>query len=343
MSPKRTRKHIQPNRPLKQLSDLRLDRVSLVPSGDDPMAHVVLVKADPEMSTTFGNTDPRFFPQTGGRYMPPRRYAESEPITKDDLPEEVVEYIDALEDALDVTVDRVQKMEEELSKANSMNTGGAAGSAFNDEDFDEDDEGNEGNDAQPLAPKSGAGRPAPGATAGRVRRRRNDVSSIDNMVGKGDPVSKADPEIRQLIEKQAEEIEKANERAEEAEKIAKSERTQRLTREFVEKASQLPMIAENPQDLGALMMELNALDPAVGEKVEKLFKAANEGLRQGNVFGEIGRHGGSTTSSPAVEAIAEGIRKDNPEMTPEQAVAKAYEDNPELYDEEIREARLNGR
>ena len=252
--------------------------------------------------------------------MPPRKYAESEDqeITKDDLPPELVEYIDALEDALDATVDRVQKQDaqiEELTKGktNAADLEGASGG----EDDDEDEEGN----ARPARKKKG----------------------VAESGGKSDPMSKADPALRDLIEKQAEEVKKANERAEAAEELAKAERQQRLTREFVAKAQTMPMIAENPEELGSLLMDLNELDPSMGEKVEKLFKAANEGLRQGDLFGEIGRHGGSVTSSPAIEAAAEVAKQANPELTPEQAIAKAYEDNPALYDDEIREARMNGR
>jgi hypothetical protein len=279
-----------------------LDRVSLVPSGDDPLAQVLLVKAAPEMSTTFEESDRKVFDQSGGSRMPPRRYVESEDaeITKDDLPQEVVEYIEALEDALDASVDRVQKVEEELTKAKKKAPA-------------DEEEANESEEEE----------------------------------AKEDAVGKADPVLRQEIEKMrsdhAEAIKKANERAEAAEELAKSERTQRLTREFVAKAADLPMIAEDPNELGSLLMELDALDPAAADKVEKLFKAANEGLRQGDLFGEIGRHGGAVTSSPAIDAAAEAIRKDAPELTQEQAVAKAYEDNPDLYDEEIREARMNGR
>jgi hypothetical protein len=239
--------------------------------------------------------------------MPPRRYveSESEEITKDDLPPEVVKYIEALEDALDSTVERVQKQDAEIAGLTKAKKPEKSDNEDEEEDDDEDD------------------------------------------AMKGDTMAKADPVIRQEIEKMRrdhdEAIKKANDRAEAAEELAKSERTQRLTREFVAKASNMPMIAENPDELGTLLMELNALDPAVGQKVETLFKAANEGLRQGGLFEEMGRHGGVVTSSPAIDAAAEALRKEDPGLTPEQAVAKAYEDNPALYDEEIREARMNGR
>lgn len=87
-----------------RLSDMSLDFVSLVPAGDDPMAQVVIAKADPD--TTIRN------PQEGNM--------GDEKIAKDDLAPEVVAYIDALEsevDDLSKSVEDLTAERDELAKA----------------------------------------------------------------------------------------------------------------------------------------------------------------------------------------------------------------------------------
>jgi hypothetical protein len=328
------------NQPRKELSDLQLDRVSLVPSGDDPMAHVVLSKADPNMSTTYPTLDRNVSRQAGGSRMA-KNDAGEEVITKDDLPEEVREYIDLLEDALDATITKSERYEAIIKAAD-----------FDPDDEGEDDVDNDADDTGTVDQNQvdsdhGAGG---NKSKGKKPGTKAGVAEPNAGTSKGAPVfdlSKSDPAVREYIEKMErtnrEAIEKAEKRAQEAETIAKAERTERLMREFVSKAQALPMIAENPNDLGVLLMELHALDPAVATKMETVLKAANEAITKGDLFSEIGRYGGATTMAPEVESAANEIRKSDPTMTNEQAMAKAYELNPDLYDAEMREARQNGR
>jgi plasmid stabilization system protein ParE len=138
-------------------------------------------------------------------------------------------------------------------------------------------------------------------------------------------LEKADPALRAYLEEQDAKVSKAEE-------IAKAERDARLEREFVSKAEALPMISENKQDLAGLLRRISdALTPEDAEKVEKTLAAANEQIAKGNLFGTMGRGGGETTISKSVEGKAAELRKADPTLTQEQAIAQVYNDDPDLF------------
>lgn len=142
-------------------------------------------------------------------------------------------------------------------------------------------------------------------------------------------LAKADPILRGIIEK-------ATARAEQAETIAKAERDARVQREMLVKAEALMHVSANTEDLAKTLGALNTTDPVLAAQVETLLGAANTQIAKGALFSELGRGGGATTISKSVEAAVEEIRKATPSLTKEQAMARVYEQNPALYDEEVR-------
>jgi len=140
-------------------------------------------------------------------------------------------------------------------------------------------------------------------------------------------ILKSNPEIAAIVKA-------AEERAEVAEAIAKHERNVRVEREMIEKASSMTFISDDRQTLADLLRNLYEYVPEEAEVVEKLFRAANSQLREGAIFKEVGS-GLPGLSDPA-RAAAEAIRKEQPELTAEQAEALAYERNPHLYTDELK-------
>lgn len=298
-----------------RLSDMEFDFISLVPAGDDPMAKVVLAKAAPEDK----NPTPKTGTTTVSRQTSKERtgMANTKPkgkttkrtsksddndelvISKDDLDPEVVEYIEALEDAVAL-----------LSKDDDADDD-------DDEEVDEVEDDDEEEEEDDDAEKAAA------AAASKSLKKA---------------LAKADPALREVIEKQIERAEAAEQRAAEAEKVAKAERDERVRKEFVTKAQAMPMISEKPSELADILKGVHDLDPKLGAKVEKLLVTANENIAKGDLFSEIGKTGGGVTLSESVDAAAKAIQKDDPDLTYEQAVAKAYEQNPRLYDEEMKGA-----
>jgi hypothetical protein len=174
----------------------------------------------------------------------------------------------------------------------------------------------------------------------QVEKSEEDLAAKDEQIAKMAPkdddsaeeiskslLEKADPAVRALIEKQQADLKRVEE-------VAKQERDARLDREFISKAEQMPMLSTDKTALGGLLRRVSdALSPEDATEVEKILKAANAQIAEGNIFKTIGNGGADTTVSASVEAAAEEIRKADPTLTKEQAVAKAFEVNPALLTE----------
>lgn len=266
-----------------RIDAMNLDEISTVWSGDDPEALIVISKADPNgqhmsnegtdvAGTLPVNTNPV------EENMPP------EMINKDDLPDDVVEYIEGLEE---IAADKLGLFDlgDDHTDVSKNDPG--------DEDDDDDDVG-------------------------------DDVDSI----------LKSNPVLAGIIKEAQDAATAAEKRAEAAEAIAKAEQERRVEAEMIAKAESLSMITQDKSELAGLLGTLYKSDPETASKVEQILKAADAQLREAGLFEEFGKSGTGLNSE--VEAAAAEIRKANPEMTPEQAAAAAYEANPSLYDNELR-------
>lgn len=199
-------------------------------------------------------------------------------IKKEDLPDEVVAYIETLEDELDARDERLQKAEQDIEALKNKPVEKAA----------------------PSDPFEAA-------------------------------ISKATPELQEILKAQKAQIE-------EAQAIAKAERDARLTAAYIAKAEALPMISTDRADLASLLRSAaDKLAPEEMAKMEQLLKAANAQIAKGNLFTEMGRSGAETTISKSVEAKAEELRKANPNLTIEQATDLVFQANPDLYTESLKE------
>lgn len=284
----KTTRKMYPKGAKHRLSDLDLDLISLVPAGDDGMARVVLAKAAPDKNPTDGDGRSTIPAKTSHEESDMAPKTDDDVISKDELPPEVVAYIEALEDELDA-----------VSKDDDTPTEPEPSGAPDEEDEEEEDE--------------------------------EDSTDVEKAL------AKADPAVRAVIEKMQKQSERDRKRIEKAEKAAEAERTERRRRDFVTKAEQLPMISTNKDELGELLRRVDDLDPKTAEKIETLFKAANEQIRKSNLFTEVGKTGGAISIGESVDKAAKEIMGKDPKLTYEQAVAKAYDENPALYDEEVKE------
>lgn len=241
-----------------RLSNMRLDFVSLVPAGDNPEAHVVISKADPNIN--------------------PQEDDMGDLISKDDLAPEVVAYIEGLEEE---NTDLTKSVEDLTAEKTTLEA-----------------------DLQ-KAVDSGL----------IVKSEEEQFEAL---------LEKADPAVRVLLKKQADDLAAAN-------TIAKAERDARISKEFISKAESMPMLAEDKTEFGTLLRKAHeALGDEDFGKFEQVLKTANEQIAKGNLFSEFGHGGGETTISKSVEAAAAEITKAEPTLTREQAIAKAYEANPAL-------------
>lgn len=278
-----------------RLSSMTYDEVSLVPAGDNPTAEVVLMKADPSHKYTDSDEDVSTL-RPNDDQKESNMAGENGVIKKSDLPDEVVEYINGLEAVVEeITKGSVDDVPEG-DGSDDDDAYGVGNPNYDGPDDDEDDD-------------------------------EDDEDEVEKSV-----LAKADPAVRAYIAK----MEKATEsRIAKAERIANEEREARLTREFTDIAKTMPMINDNPDDLGSLLKELSKQAPTLAPKVQTLLKAANEQIRTANVFDEIGKRASTSDTSTALGAAAAELRKSDPTLTAEQAEAKALELHPHLYDESL--------
>lgn len=145
-----------------------------------------------------------------------------------------------------------------------------------------------------------------------------------------------DVERNEAISKALNEVSKADARARAAEEIAKSERLLRLEREYISKAAEYN-VPIAPEELGPVLMnlaeaELNgALPEGCCDVIHKALDAAGE-----LIYTEIGYQGGGDNADvmSMVEAqLAEQVSKSDSSLTKEQALSKAFESDPSLYEQ----------
>lgn len=140
-------------------------------------------------------------------------------------------------------------------------------------------------------------------------------------------VTKADLET---LQKRAEDAEK---RAVDADaRVAKLEESREIG-EYITKAQvfkDLPGFTA--ADFGPVLRKVaHAVSPEEYSKLEGVLKGAAEAIRSGALFQEIGNAGPADGSAEAQLAkSADELRKADPQLTVEQALAKAYRANPEL-------------
>jgi len=153
-----------------------------------------------------------------------------------------------------------------------------------------------------------------------------DVSKEDNVYEETlEEVSKSDPTIADLIEK----YEAAEARATEAEEIAKSERDHRINGEMIAKAQGYAHIG-SVEEVADVLKELHEFDDELFAKVDSLLAKAEAAVASGNLFKELGQTTESSVGAD-LDAVAKSLRTDDPSLTAAQAITKALELRPELY------------
>lgn len=166
----------------------------------------------------------------------------------------------------------------------------------------------------------------------QIEKMAAETNEIDNEESE-DIMKSADPRLVEILKS-------AQERAEAAEMIAKAERDFRLEREFVSKCATLTHLPIDNDDFGKVLKSIaDVIDTDTFNKVWQVLEAANANIGTGNTFKEIGKSTGFHNDGPAtnIEKAAAKIQSENPNLSREQAIAKAVENDPTLYISYLRE------
>lgn len=127
---------------------------------------------------------------------------------------------------------------------------------------------------------------------------------------------------------------KANTQIEALSKALEAEREVRLQRDAIEKASKMPVAGATVEAVATMLRKVNAVDPKIGEEIEKILSACSKAITESNLMKEAGVQGNGTpsTSISKMETIAKSIKEKNPQMTDAEAMVAAYDANPGLYE-----------
>lgn len=153
-----------------------------------------------------------------------------------------------------------------------------------------------------------------------------------------DLLKSADPRLADLIRKSRDDAAAANKAAAEATKVAKFERDQRVERELIAKADTFSVPGDKSDVVAILKSATATGDAELIAKIDKLLAATTEVMKQTDLFKEIGTDQPGGIES-GLEKVAKALIDTDPKLTKEQAIAKALEANPELYNTYLAETK----
>lgn len=133
----------------------------------------------------------------------------------------------------------------------------------------------------------------------------------------------------------AAELQRLQKRADEAEE-----------KELADIAKKYEIIGKKPEDLVPVLKSLKNAGGTAYQDMISILDASVEAVNKSSMFTEIGKNGGYWSSSPIAkresegraEVIAKGYMEKDPSLSYEMAMAKAWENNPDLLAEYDREA-----
>ena len=181
----------------------------------------------------------------------------------------------------------------------------------------------------PKQPQEGEGEGADKQAAGGLSK-----ESLEKM-------EKLDPGVRSLLEKALEERDQAAAKADQALSMAKELKDEKILKEYVEKAEDLPHLPIEPLKFGPVMKALGEAHPAEFAEVYRLLKAVDAIVEKSALFSEIGKAGQGNSAEAQIYAKARAMVAKDGDLTFEEAVEKVMDLEPELYQkaEEEREER----
>lgn len=303
------------NKPKKKLSKVVLNEVSFVGAGDNPEAHVVLLKTKvPEIVNkvckAFVNKEMKTF---------------NEILQENEVRETLYEYKWAWQDAFCSVIDDenikdkqsaiVQITEEFLQALNDIK--------------------NKQEDS---------------VTTEELQKQIEELQKqLDEKSAKVDEVTKELEALKKTEEKE-EDIDKSalpedvRKRMDEMEAVTKAAlaevalmKAEAIHKALVEKCATVEYVGKK-EDLAEILKDL---DSAKADAIFDVFKTINERLKTSNLFKEFGATAGvgEKTASEQLDKIADDIRKEDTTLTKEQALAKAYDKNPELVKQYYKEIK----
>jgi hypothetical protein len=145
-------------------------------------------------------------------------------------------------------------------------------------------------------------------------------------------IAKMDPETQAVVKQLLEENVVTKAEAKEAKQIAKELKEEKILKEYVEKAEELPHLPIEVLKFAPIMKALGEERPAEFSEIFRVLKAADAAIEKSEFFKEIGKAGsGESDAETQVYAKARALVAKDGELTFDDAVCKVLEDDKELY------------
>jgi hypothetical protein len=288
---------------MNRLTDMEFDEISLVTRPANQLSKVVLFKSDEQQEQSVTTEVDKGYGKMGMK-------KKMKPMTDEEIMAMSEEEIAAMED------------EEPMKKGSGMKRRGRP--VRKDDDLDEETSEDVIDLPNEVFEYISALESANAELLDQVEKL---AKSVEVVAEEEDIMKSADPQIVALVKS-------FEERAKAAETIAKSERDFRLEREFVSKASTLNALPIESDSFGKVLK--GVAESVSSEQFKVLWEvlsAANSALAESNLFTEVGKSGdfdNDGATSP-INKAAERILATTPNLTREQAIAKALESDPNLY------------
>lgn len=125
----------------------------------------------------------------------------------------------------------------------------------------------------------------------KVSKLEEQVQTLQKADPKPEQINKDElsPLVREALEKAEKRAEDADARIEKAEKLAKAERDERVTRDFVAKAEEIPLVAGDAAEFGPVLKRASeSLSKEDFDLLNQRLAAANEQISKSALFKQMG-------------------------------------------------------
>lgn len=124
-------------------------------------------------------------------------------------------------------------------------------------------------------------------------------------------------------------------RIEDAETQVAELRKAARTREFITKAESLTILGGDTAERADMLMKVADGDTEAFQTLEAQLTAAQAQVNQSDLFKAVGADGRNDSGDAPIRKRAEDILKAEPTLTREQALVKAYREDPSAYDAQV--------
>lgn len=327
----------------RRLRSVKLDEISFVGKGDNPEAHVLLLKVKKDPTESSISTCPKIYKDDNGKVELLTKWFKNSKVFKEDeaatfneliqdrnLRDRIWNLVWTLEESLGSIIrdssvaDKTAMIQQSIDQFKTAVTDIAKGDSSMDEKLKKELE-----DKIAALEKEKADLIVEKETLEKACSEKD--KALDEAKAKG--VKKEEGDVyKGLPEAVVKEIESNRAR------IAKME-DDNLTREYVSKAAEVTLVGK-ADDLGDMLKTVAKHDASLADKFLGILKIAQARIKEGGLLQEVGKESGDSSATSAYDKIiakAAELRKATPALTEAQAFTKVYDSDSDLREQYLKE------